>query len=177
MMYSTKFNRIACLLIILMAGACASSPEYVPARDVDDYGHYSTRLDDDRYRVVYNGRPSMNPNTAKDYALLRAAELTLQEGNDWFQVVDRETSSIERYAPSTGFRYERAYYVERDCGLLSCRQSVRPTTMTSVGFDSRDTRSRHSHALEIVMGKGKMPTESGSYYDADSVARSLWESI
>lgn len=177
MIQSPIYARIACLVIALFTGACASAPDYVPADDIDDVGHYSTRLDDDRFRIVYNGRTSTHPDTTRDYALLRAAELTLGEGYDWFEVVDRETSAIRRSRPSTSVRHERAYYVERDCGLLACRQSVRPVTTTSVGFDSdRETRTRYSHALEIVMGMGSKPA-GGQYYEADSVARSLWASI
>lgn len=177
MFTSTIYARITVVLLAFTLGACASTPDYVPADDADDYGHYSTRLDDNRYRIVYNGKRSTSLNTAKDYALLRAAELTLQEGNDWFQIVDRESSSTHRTDPSTGFRYERAYFVERNCSLLSCRQSVRPASYASVGIDHRSPEIKHSHALEIVMGKGEMPSSGGHYYDASSVAQSLWASL
>ncbi|MDZ7643310.1 MAG: hypothetical protein U5K76_03145 [Woeseiaceae bacterium] len=169
--------RFAAIAIALNLGACASTPDYVPANDADDYGHYSTPLGDNRYRIVYNGKHSTGLNTTRDYALLHAAELTLQEGNDWFQVVDRESSTIHRSNPSTNLHDERAYHVERSCGLLGCTRSVRPATYASVGYHHRSPESKHNHALEIVMGKGEMPSGDGNYYDASDVAQALWASM
>lgn len=188
MFYSSALVRINAVIIALVAaglGACASTPDYVPADGADDYGHYSTRLGEDRYRIVFNGSRKTGPNTTRDYALLRAAELTLQEGYDWFQVMDRESRSVYDRAwndePRTSFHYERAYYVEQQCGLLGCTRSARPTHQAGMHVgdwhDERRTEARHSHALEIVMGKGKLPAAKGDYYDASTVAQSLWASM
>lgn len=172
------YSRIALLAVsVLGLAACASTPDYVPADDADDFGHYSTRLDENRYRIVYNGGRSSGLNTTRDYALMRAAELTLADGYDWFEVVDRETVTFRDRAPETGVSVERAYYVERSCGLLGCRQSVRPWTTTRIDMDADRSRTRHSHMLEIVMGKGKIPENGGNYYDAGTVATSLFESM
>lgn len=181
-MFNSRFySRIASMAFFIVIasglGACASTPKYTPADDAEDYGHYSTRLDDNRYRIVYNGNRSTGLNTTRDYALLRAAELTLHDGYDWFQVVDRESATISESQPQTGFSYERAYYVERSCGLLGCSQSVRPWTTTRVDMNDGRSRTKHSHVLEIVMGKGSVPQDGGNYYDAEIVAKSLVESM
>jgi hypothetical protein len=176
------FNpRVASHLIytacVLGLAACGSTPGYMAADGPDDLGHYSTRLDDDRYRIVYNGGRSTGLNTSRDYALLRAAELTLRDGYDWFEVIDRETVTVtdHGHGPETGFGIEQTYYVERSCGLLSCSQSVRPSTTTRLDVDSSRPVTKHSHMLEIVMGKGKIPETGGNYYDAASLAESLSE--
>lgn len=164
---------------VLGLAACASTPGYVEADDPDDFGHYSTRLDDNRYRIVYNGGRSTGLNATRDYALMRAAELTLREGYDWFEVVDRETVALTvrgDRGPEMDFGVERAYYVERSCGLLSCSQSVRPWTTMRLDMDSSRPVTRHSHMLEIVMGKGEIPDKSGNYYNAASLVESLLES-
>lgn len=176
------FNpRIALIVIALGLGACASGPKYVPANNAEDYGHYSTKLDDNRYRIVFNGGPTTGLNTTRDYALLRAAELTLQEGYDWFEIVDRETSSESRdrhsMGPGMGFAYERAYYVERNCGLLACSQSVRPRNYSYMEMSNTRPRTVHSQTLEILMGTGEIPQKGGNYYNASSIAKSLWESM
>lgn len=185
-MFNSRFySRIASLAVFITfatgLGACASTPKYTPADDAEDYGHYSTRLDENRYRIVYNGNRSTGLNTTRDYALLRAAELTLRDGYDWFQVVDRESATIvqtqRESQPQTGFSYERAYYVERSCGLLGCSQSVRPWTTTRVDMNDGRSRTKHTHVLEIVMGKGSVPQDGGNYYDAETVAKSLVESM
>lgn len=171
-------SKTALVFIALGLGACASGPKYVEADHANDYGYYTTQLDTNRYRIVFNGGQTAGLNTTRDYALLRAAELTLQEGYDWFQVVDRETSTDRRSEePLMAFGYERTYYVERSCGLLSCSQSVYPRDYPYTSISSGHDRSTHSHALEIVMGSGAVPAEDGNYYDAGSVARSLRASM
>ena len=173
----TLFARTALILAALGLGACASSGQYVAASDADDFGHYSTKLADNRYRVVYNGNERTKLNKTKDYALLRAAELTLQEGYTWFEVVDRATTTEERggHDPHTGVSYERTHEVERSCGLLGCTSRVKPTTTTGVHVDTRSPRSKHSYALEVLMGNGEIPQKGGNYYDASSVAKSIWD--
>lgn len=168
------YSRIASIAVVLTLGACASTPEYAPADHADDYGHYSSRIEENRYRIVFNGDRSVGPNATRDYALLQAAELTLREGYDWFEIVDRETTISEARQPSSGFSYERAYYVERNCGLLGCSRSVRPYSRMRMDIDSdRRSQTTYSHVLEIVMGKGEIPEDGGNYYEAAPVAKSM----
>jgi hypothetical protein len=174
-------SHFALIVIMLGLGACASNPKYVPADDADDYGHYTTKLDENRYRIVFNGGPRTSLNTTRDYALLRAAELTMQEGYDWFEIVDRETSSNSRggrsLEPAMGFGYERAYYVEESCGLLACTRSTRPRNYGYMEVTNARKETVHSQTLEILMGTGEIPARGGNYYNASSVAKSLWESM
>ena len=169
--------RLFLLLLISGLGACASSGPYVAADNANDSGHYSTRLAENRYRVVYNGDARSDLNDSKDYALLRAAEITLREGYTWFEVVDRSTVSKVpgRNANQSGVRYEQAYQVDRSCGLLGCTESVRPRTSTSVYVDTHRERTTHSHALEVLMGNGEIPQKGGNYYNASDVAQTIWQ--
>lgn len=165
--------RIVVIALFLALGACASSPSYVAANGADDYGHHSRKIAENRYRVNYNGNRRLSYEDTRDYTLLRAAELTLAEGNDWFQVVDREAQTTETKEPETRIGFERAYYVEQNCGLVSCTRSVRPTTYGRMEFDThRRPETKHVYSMEIVMGKGEMP-EDGHYYDASSVVKAL----
>jgi hypothetical protein len=174
-----SYSRVALIALIfavvLTLGACASSPEYVRADSADDYGHFSSKLEENRYRVVYNGRTG--PATTRDYALLHAAELTLREGYDWFEVVDREMTTSQTGQPAAGFAYERTYYVERRCGLLSCSHATYPMSGARMDVDSGRPRTRYSYVLEIVMGKGEIPTKGGNHYAAAPIASSLIASL
>lgn len=169
--------RIVLIIAMFTLGACASSPKYVAADKATHYGHYSYKIGENRYRVNFNGNRRADLQETRDFALLRAAELTLAEGNDWFQIVDRETATTETEAPmQSGFGVERAYYVEDRCGLVSCSRSVRPATYTRMEFDSGRAQTSHSHSLEILMGKGEIP-EDGNYYDAKSVMNAIYKSM
>ena len=170
----THIARIVILASALTLGACASStPRYVAADDATDYGHYTRKISEDRYRVNFNGDRHTNLQEARDFTLLRAAEITMSEGYDWFQIVDRETSTTEKPQPSMEFDYEHSYTTYRSCGLISCSESVRPTTWQRTRLDSTRTKSVHTHSIEIVLGKGEMP-EDGHYYDATDVIKTLF---
>ena len=169
-------TRIVIITALLTLGACASSPNYVAADSADDYGHYSRKISENRYRVNYNGNSRANFQDTRDFALLRAAELTLAEGHDWFQIVDRESATTETREPSVGFAYERANYVQKSCGLLSCTRNARPATYSRMDFDTKRPKTSHSHSLEIVLGKGKIP-QDGNYYDAKDVMKSIYDTM
>jgi hypothetical protein len=173
-------TRIVLIVALFTLGACASSPKYVAADKATQYGHYSYKIGENRYRVNFTGNRRASLQDTRDFALLRAAELTLAEGNDWFQIVDRETATTETEAPvRSGFGIERAYYVEDRCGLISCSRSVRPTsyaTYASMDFDAGRSQTSHSHSLEILMGKGEVP-EDGNYYDAQSVVKAIYQTM
>lgn len=176
-----SYSRVALIALVLAVvlglGACASSPEYVRADSADDYGHFSSKLEESRYRIVYNGRSSTGPATTRDYALLHAAELTLREGYDWFEVVDREMTTSQSRQPAAGFAYERTYYVERSCGLLSCSRATYPMSGARLAVDSGRSQTRYSYVLEIVMGKGELPEKGGNHYAAAPIASSLIASL
>lgn len=159
-------SRITILTVgILLLSGCASSSGYVAADSARDHGYSSRKISDERYRVNYNGSRRTNIQDTRDYALLRAAELTVEKGYDWFEVVDRETATIGAREPRVAFGYERAMYVQKNCGVLGCSYTSYPTSYSQVHVDSTREDTRHSHSLEIVMGKGRMP-RGGHYYDA-----------
>lgn len=168
------FSRMVLIAVFLTLGACASSPRYVAADSAYDYGYSARKISENRYRVNFNGGRRADLQDTRDYALLRAAEITVSEGYEWFQVVDRETATTESRSPhaGVGLAYERAFYTERRCGLLGCSERTRPVTYTTWTVDSHRPDMRHSHSLEIVMGKGKMP-EDGHYYDAEQVMKAI----
>ena len=91
--------------------------------------------------------------------------------------MDRATTSEKRsdHDLRSGVSYERTNEVERSCGLLGCTTRVKPSTTTGVHLDTRKPRSQHSYALEVLMGNGEMPQKGGNYYNASSVAQSIWD--
>ncbi|MBT8445458.1 MAG: hypothetical protein KJO13_11975 [Gammaproteobacteria bacterium] len=173
----TVITRIAVIAVFASLGACASSPSYVAADGANDYGHHSRKIAENRYRVNFNGNRNTSYEETRDYALLRAAELTLAEGNDWFQVVDRESQTTEtNREPESRFGYQRAYYVSENCNLVSCSRSVRPAAWTTMDIDARRPDTKHTHSLEIVMGQGEMP-DDGHFYDAREVVRAIYQTM
>ncbi|MBT8097568.1 MAG: hypothetical protein KJO19_11065, partial [Woeseia sp.] len=59
--------------------------------------------------------------------------------------------------------------------LLGCTERVRPSTTVGMHAGTGAAEEKHSYALEVLMGNGEMPEKGGNYYDASSVAKSIWE--
>ncbi len=169
------YLRIILLAGALSLGACATTPAYQPANSENGYGYYSTSLGQDRHRVTYNGNSGTGLNTVTDYALLRAAELTVEQGKDWFLVLERSTDRVERSTSSAGISRQRDEVVYRDCGLLGCRTTTRPAH-TSLGVDAHP-RQTYSVSMEIATGNNPVPAEDGRYYDAQALIQQLREGL
>lgn len=68
---------------LILVAACASHSPYGPAKSSGAAGYSSQKIETGRYRVSYTDKDA---NRAHDMALLRAAEITLQDGRDWFEI-------------------------------------------------------------------------------------------
>lgn len=163
---------MAVLMIVLFLGACAAPTAYKPASG-GGYGYRESQIADNRYRVSFKMRGDEHFE-AMDYALLRAAELTLMAGYDWFVVVDRQVDGEQR-RPRSNAGVSHTRELERSCGLLGCRTYSRPSTAYSVGISSGNG-SMSEVILEIRLGKGVRPTE-GDSYDALEVRDNLRDRV
>lgn len=158
--------------------ACASETPYKPAEHRGDYGYTETPLGDNRYRITFEGNSSTPAETVQDYALLRAAELTLSQGYDWFEAVDRnEDKKVRSTTTDSGFgaTYHQSQTYYRNCDLLgNCDTVVTGGTVVSPGSGVTTTTSRSSYkySLEVVMRKSPISDSAGAY-DARKLANAL----
>lgn len=158
---------LALVMAAVVLTACASShTPYMPAPDEDSFGYRESVLGENRYRVTFAGNSSTSSDKVQDYTLLRAAELTVQKGYDWFSVANRDTATIEDNPGdvSTSVGYSTVPMVETRCGLLTCssRYSTYPTLATRVDMPDRDRKS-YTSQLEIVMGHGTAQNDADTY--------------
>lgn len=170
-----KTKILLVIAVIIMAG-CASQPDYRQAKQ-GGFGYTESKLSDTQYRVHFKAKGT-DKAKAMDYAMLRAAELTLLEGYDWFVVTDRETlvdKETVQTTPTAGFsqRYARV----TDCGVLTCRTSYHPTTQFETGvFVGGSQKSEIESILNIELGKGTRPSSVTSF-DAREVRENLQPNI
>lgn len=148
---------------ILTLGACASLAPYGPQMGQGGQGYAEAAIEANRYRVTYNGVG--DPAPVADYVLLRAAELTLERGYDWFEVTQRWTDG--RPDPRGGVRPSVSI------GAGSGRYGGYSTSGVGVGVGLNLTGpGATSTTLEVVMGRGIKPDRPQAY-DARDVARAL----
>ena len=147
----------------LALGACASLAPYGPQQAARGQGFSEQRIESNRFRVTYNGVGA--PGPVADRALFRAAQLTVDQGYDWFEVtqrwIDGRPDSAGGVRPSVSI------------GASSGRYGGWSTSGVGVGlgFDISGPQPT-STTLEILMGRGARPDRPNAY-DARQVRDSL----
>lgn len=157
-----KLN-LCILLATLTLTACSTAPAYKAAHG-SSYGYRETAITEDRYRVSYKARGD-NSSAAMDFALRRAAELTLLKGYDWFVVSNRETLVNQASnKPYSGVSMQQQQTVVHERGLLGSRTYYYPTGTTyGVHMHTGAKSASVESILEIKMGKGDQPADGASY--------------
>ncbi|MCW8109124.1 hypothetical protein OPS25_11510 [Alteromonas ponticola] len=160
------------LTMLTLAGCAGKSRDYREASR-GGFGYTETKLSDTQYRVHFKARGTDRAK-AMDYAMLRAAEVTILNDYDWFVVTDRETLvDKERVAPSPQFGFQQRYARVTECGAFSCRTTLYPTSQFSTGiFVGGSDRSEIESILSIEVGRGEQPQRENTY-DARQVRNNL----
>jgi hypothetical protein len=80
---------IVAVLCLLVTGCAPTREAYGPADPTSGYSGYSSDplFDSGIHRVTFDGTDIASRRTAEDFALLRAAEVTLEEGYAFFSVL------------------------------------------------------------------------------------------
>ncbi|MGQ0533845.1 MAG: CC0125/CC1285 family lipoprotein [Caulobacteraceae bacterium] len=156
----------AAAALALAACATTAAPPYSAAASATSAGYSETQIEANRYFVTYRAPSGASAAVLQDYALLRAAELTLQNGRDWFWV-DRRTTDEQssRYGGSS---------VGVGVGGGSWGRSSGASVGVGLNFPlggQSGPRAR-SATLEIRFGQGPKPDDANAY-DARSTAANL----
>lgn len=146
-----------------MLAACSPSQTvYGPAAGQPGraLGYDSLRIEQNRWRVTFTAGPDVTTAHAERLALRRAAELTLDSGYDWFELVDRRVettgsgSSPVRVGGSVGTAVGSRGYRSSGVGL-------------GVGISPGQER-RTIVSLEIIARSGDA-SDAANAYDARSL--------
>ncbi len=104
-----KFGRSALVVALAasttLVAACATETAYRPATGSGFYrtGYSDLRIEPNRYRVTFAGNTVTDRDVVERYLLFRSAELTLQNGYDYFVMADRDTDRQARTYSTPGF--------------------------------------------------------------------------
>lgn len=165
-------------------GACAHPTPYQPlSAQADVQGGYSSQqLEQDRFRVMFAGNSLTSRETVETYLLYRAAELTRQQGFDWFEAVNRDTENTGRtvidrpFGPGAygwwgpSWRYYGAGFGWRGWS---------PWYGDPFFGDTIDVRTinKYEATAEVIMHRGPRPDGNPRAFDAAGVLRTLGPSI
>ena len=148
---------------------CATPTPYQPAVSPGRYayGFRDQQLDAAHWRVSFAGNSLTSRERVEGYLLYRAAELTTQQGYDWFDTTDRRTERHTRYYANPDPFYGSGFGLNYGWGW-------RPHWRYYGGFGMRhwdpwmggpfwasrydvDEINRYEASAEIVMGRGPPP--------------------
>lgn len=158
-----RFAIVLTGLSALALAACASLAPYGAQRGAGGQGFSDQRIETNRYRVSYNGVGA--PARVADYALLRAADLTTEQGYDWFEVTQSWTDGRPGGAGGVRPSVSIGGGTSRYGGYSASGVGV------GVGLNFSGPQPT-STTLEVVLGHGQKPDRPNAY-DARSVQQSI----
>lgn len=171
-LFQTRASLIAACALTMTA--CASTPDYREAASSGGEGYSTQQIEGNRYRVSYTGDSNDSAEQVRDRALLRAAELTLEQGGDWFEVTNSTTSEdsdIRTRFEQRGFETE--HRIVRECGLLGCTSRVTPVTTYGGTERVEEISTAYDHTMEIIIHSGAKPVDNPNAYEATQTAANL----
>ena len=153
-------KRILSLAIVTLAISACSSPTPYQAGDDELAGYRDQKLQEQRYRISFNGNGLTSRETVEIYLLYRAAELTLAQKMDYFVVQKQDTDSKSEYTgsgPSIG-----AGFGGRRSG-----------SYLGLGASTISESNRYEAIAYITLKSGKAPEDDPNAYDAAEVRKNL----
>ncbi|MCQ8183806.1 CC0125/CC1285 family lipoprotein [Parvularcula maris] len=163
------------LAAVLTAGlaACATPTPFEPA-DGQGYGFADQKIEDNRYRISFRGNSLTTREQVETALLLRAAEITLENGYDHFFVVSDETETERRTrVTDLGPRYGAFGYY--GFGPFPYYARGFGPGFFGPGFNDVDIREtqRYTAIAFVVLGRGPKPEGDLTAYDARDVQKNL----
>ena len=179
----------------LALSACETATPYQPlgARGTHASGGFTDQqIEANRWNVTFSGNSLTSRQTVERYLLFRSAELTLQQGYDWFTTVDRNTERKTDYVgfdndpfysgfgggyfgPRWGL-YRRGYGWGYGYGGFGGGFGAFGGPWGGGSVDLQQV-SRYTASTEIVMGRGPKPTEDRRAFTARAVVDHLRATI
>lgn len=153
------------LSAVLVLAGCASPTPYQPADG--GFGYRQQQLEENRYRISFSGNSLTPRETVENYLLYRAAEVTVENGHDYFILTDDNLERSTRYYgtvdPWIGGRRNRFGDPFGD--------PFSPATVRARPIDE------YRAFADILMFSGQKPADDPRAYDAHDVLNRLGPAI
>jgi len=180
-----KRTAAAALALAVALAGCTTPTAYQPNTPghAASGGYSEVRVEPNRWRVTFSGNSLTSRETVETYLLFRSAELTTQQGYDWFAIVDRDTqnrgyTSVSSYGPywgwSPSWRFHHHGFGRHGHGFGGAAFWGDPFWGDPFwgGYDVR-TVDRFEATAEITAGHGAKPAGDPRAFDARQVIANL----
>jgi hypothetical protein len=157
-----------------LVGCETATPYQAAAPGTHESGGYSdTKIEADRWRVTFRGNSLTSRNTVETYLLYRAAQLTTDQGYDWFEAVQRHTDKhTEVHGDTFGWGPEWRFYGPWGGPGRWGGWGAWGDPFWGPDFDIQQVQ-RYEASVEIVMHHGEKPAGDAQAYDARQVQANL----
>ena len=194
-----KFGRKAMVAALtastLLVAGCATETRYRPAtgQGFSRTGYSERRIEPNRFLVSFAGNSVTSRDTVERYLFFRSAELTLQNGYDYFVMADRDTNLRTRtYAtpgigPGWGYGGFGGYwgpswnFYGRGFGSRRFGGGFGYGGFGGFGGFGNDfdiqTIDRFEATAEVVMRKGPIPRDNLRAFDARRVVDTVGPTV
>lgn len=173
---------LTCLFGVFLLSACATATPYQPIASASraEGGYASSQIGADRWEVTFAGNSLTSRETVEGYLLYRAAELTLEQGGSWFEIVrrDLEHEIRETALPDAGYDPWWGYPRWRPSWHYYGRQfGWRSWYPGGVPFFDTERIERYEARAQIVIHRGAEPSTDDQKFDAAQVIDRLGPTI
>ncbi len=192
-----KFGRKTVLAALVsttfLVAGCATETAYRPATGQGFYrtGYTDRQIEPNRFLISFAGNSVTSRDTVERYLFFRAAELTLQQGYDYFLMADRNTDRQSQLQSTPGFGgygyggFGGGFwgpswrYWGRGFGYGYYDPFYGPAGYGGFGGPGFDLRQidRYEASAEIVMRKGPIPGDNLRAFDARKVVQTIGPSV
>lgn len=155
------------ILGIGLLAACAS-PQSTPYRAADTaegLGYLEQRIEKNRFRVTFTGNSTTTREIVENLMFYRIAELTLQEGYDYFVLSDQDTESQTLYLQrALDFGPLDPFY---GCGW----------PRGALGMNTTAPVTNYKAQAYVLMFKGEKPASAVNAFNASEVEKNLRQTV
>jgi hypothetical protein len=153
-----------------MAAACQTPTPYQPATTPSGDGYSTQQLESNRFRVSFKGNSLTTRQTVDTYMLYRAAEVTLQNGADYFVIVNKDVdknTAYENYGDDLAWGWGGGWGWRRGWGGPGF----------GGGYDYSRPINAYDAIADIVTFRGQRPANNPYAYNAREVMNAVGPTI
>ncbi len=164
-------GRVASALCLALVAACSTPTPYKPAISPFDDGYTTQRLESNRFRISFKGNSLTNRQTVDTYMLYRAAEVTLENGGDYFVLVNKDVdknTAFENYGDDLAWGWG---------GGWGWRHGFGPGPGFGGGIDYSRPINSYDAIADIVTYRGPKPAGNTNAYDAHEVMAAVGPTV
>jgi len=164
------FRLVAAAASVAVVAACAYPTPYQPATTEKGEGYTTQRIEQNRFRISFRGNSVTSRQTVDTYMLFRCAEVTLQNGGDYFLIVNKDVdknTGYESYGDDLAWGWGGGWGWRRGWGGGGW----------GGGWDYTRPINTYDAIADIVALRGPKPANNPYAYDAHEVANAIGPTV